>query len=323
MDNISNSPRDDSVSFYKDFKGLKSGKTLLPIIANHTPQPITKENHIIAHHNHNDITITGDSTIILPDNITADIFISLSNDILAKGVSAEKNLSLSPLYITILAKPESRGNIFWQNLPLTGVIKVDYHLAKNTLLNGFAFLALEHILRFQQTIYLDEEYSIANLFVAGKNHRHPKQSGFADSTMRAVHHASHSQSQMAVRGVVDNQEVMLAQVRTDIAVDKTAADTAQDIKAIILSPEAKFYGKPELNIKHDKVKAKHGLSVGALDDEQIYYLRSRGIDEKTARQLLLNSFFMGGLHYFFSDDLQKAEKWLTPFLQSLLDEPKK
>ena len=48
--------------------------------------------------------------------------------------------------------------------------------------------------------------------------------------------------------------------------------------------------KPELEIYNDDVKCAHGATVGELDIEQLFYLRSRGIDEKTARGLLIFAF---------------------------------
>jgi Fe-S cluster assembly protein SufD len=48
--------------------------------------------------------------------------------------------------------------------------------------------------------------------------------------------------------------------------------------------------KPELQIFADDVKCSHGATIGALDPEQIFYLRSRGIPESAAREMLIRAF---------------------------------
>jgi Fe-S cluster assembly protein SufD len=58
----------------------------------------------------------------------------------------------------------------------------------------------------------------------------------------------------------------------------------------MLSPLATVNTKPQLEIFADDVKCTHGATVGQLRDEEIFYLRSRGMSEDTARQLLTYGF---------------------------------
>ena len=60
-------------------------------------------------------------------------------------------------------------------------------------------------------------------------------------------------------------------------------------RAILLSENAKANAKPELEIYADDVICAHGATVGEIDDEQLFYLKSRGISEK-AKQILINAF---------------------------------
>jgi len=55
--------------------------------------------------------------------------------------------------------------------------------------------------------------------------------------------------------------------------------------------------KPQLEIYADDVKCSHGCTVGQLDEEALFYLRSRGINEKTAKSLLVHSFAVDILEY--------------------------
>jgi Fe-S cluster assembly protein SufD len=59
---------------------------------------------------------------------------------------------------------------------------------------------------------------------------------------------------------------------------------------LLLGDNAEIDTKPELEIYADDVKCSHGTTVGELDTEQLFYLRSRGIDETAARELLIGAF---------------------------------
>jgi Fe-S cluster assembly protein SufD len=77
-----------------------------------------------------------------------------------------------------------------------------------------------------------------------------------------------------------------------ILVDQEAQKTNayQSSKNILLSPDAKVYAKPQLEIFADDVKCSHGATIGQLDEEPVFYLRSRGLDLATARMLLVQAF---------------------------------
>lgn len=61
-------------------------------------------------------------------------------------------------------------------------------------------------------------------------------------------------------------------------------------KAILVSKNANANAKPELEIYADDVVCAHGATVGELDDDQLFYLNSRGIPENKARQMLIQAF---------------------------------
>ena len=61
-------------------------------------------------------------------------------------------------------------------------------------------------------------------------------------------------------------------------------------KSLLLSNKARVNSKPELEILADDVRCSHGVTIGNLSLEQLFYLRSRGIPEKEARKLLVSSF---------------------------------
>ena len=59
---------------------------------------------------------------------------------------------------------------------------------------------------------------------------------------------------------------------------------------MVLTDNASAYSKPELEIYADDVKCSHGSVTGQLDEEAMFYLRSRGMSEKSSRAVLLNAF---------------------------------
>ena len=62
-------------------------------------------------------------------------------------------------------------------------------------------------------------------------------------------------------------------------------------KGILLSDQSYFHSKPELKIFADDVKCSHGSTIGPIDSELLFYLRSRGLDKKISTTLLIMSFF--------------------------------
>ncbi len=72
--------------------------------------------------------------------------------------------------------------------------------------------------------------------------------------------------------------------------DAQKTDAKQTNKTLLLSDDATIDTKPQLEIFADDVRCTHGATVGQLDEEQIFYLRSRGIGERFARDILTTAF---------------------------------
>jgi Fe-S cluster assembly protein SufD len=72
--------------------------------------------------------------------------------------------------------------------------------------------------------------------------------------------------------------------------DSQKINAFQSNANVLLSDSATINSKPELEIYADDVKCSHGSTTGQLDDEAIFYLRARGISEKSARHLMVSAF---------------------------------
>lgn len=90
--------------------------------------------------------------------------------------------------------------------------------------------------------------------------------------------------------VVDDEAIGSFTGRIYVAHGASGTEAYQANRNIVGSPTARMYSKPQLEIYNDDVKCSHGCAVGQLDEMQIFYMRSRGIDEATARLLLKQAF---------------------------------
>jgi Fe-S cluster assembly protein SufD len=112
----------------------------------------------------------------------------------------------------------------------------------------------------------------------------------ADHHMIVEHAQPHCASHEYFNGILDDKSkgVFHGRIYVHQAAQKT--DAKQTNKNLLLSDDATADTKPQLEIYADDVKCTHGATIGQLNDESIFYLRSRGIPEKTARRMLIHAF---------------------------------
>jgi Fe-S cluster assembly protein SufD len=111
-----------------------------------------------------------------------------------------------------------------------------------------------------------------------------------DFTSVVAHDAPHCASRQTVKSVLDGHARGVFQGRIEVARAAQKTDGYQMNQALLLSDTAEIDIKPELEIFADDVKCSHGATIGALDPEQVFYLRSRGIPEDEARAMLIHAF---------------------------------
>lgn len=111
-----------------------------------------------------------------------------------------------------------------------------------------------------------------------------------DNRITVEHRAPHATSMQNYRGVLNGHArgVWNGKVIVHQGADKT--DATQNNRNLLLSRHAEIDAKPELEIYADDVKCSHGATVGQLDSNALFYLRTRGVDEATARSLLVFAF---------------------------------
>jgi Fe-S cluster assembly protein SufD len=117
----------------------------------------------------------------------------------------------------------------------------------------------------------------------------------ADFTTVVRHDAPSCISRQTVKNVLAGRSQGVFQGRIEVARAAQKTDGYQMNQALLLSPDAEIDTKPELEIFADDVKCSHGATVGELDAEQLFYLRSRGIPDGEARSMLVRAFLAEAL----------------------------
>lgn len=112
----------------------------------------------------------------------------------------------------------------------------------------------------------------------------------ADNSTWIDHLKPGSRCREIYKSVVDDDGHSVFQGKITVRPDAQKTDAHQLNKNMLLSPTAQADSKPELEIHADDVKCSHGAAAGELDREAMFYLRSRGLDEARARQLLIEAF---------------------------------
>ena len=120
------------------------------------------------------------------------------------------------------------------------------------------------------------------------------------------HNAPHCHSNQQVRGVADGDGYALFDGLVYVAPDAQQTEAYQQSRNVLLSPTARIQTQPQLEIYADDVKCSHGATVGQMNEEQIYYMRQRGLSEEDARRLQLGGF-VGEILSHIEDEALRAE----------------
>ena len=113
-----------------------------------------------------------------------------------------------------------------------------------------------------------------------------------DITSRIDHDAPDGQSFQRVHGILDDRAKAVFQGKVKVARYAQKTDGNQMSRTLLLSREAEANTKPELEIYADDVACSHGATIGEIDADQLFYLKSRGISTEEARQFLIEAFLV-------------------------------
>ncbi len=199
------------------------------------------------------------------------------------NLSKNSNLEIIKIYDDII-------NTY--NISLTlSTVKEKANLKSFALIKGSAFTRSEmHTLLEGE----DAKANINGIYLSSGNQHH-------DFTSCVYHNVPNCKSSQIVKGVLGEESTAVFQgkVRVEKLAQKTEAK--QMSRAIMLSDKAISNSKPELEIYADDVICGHGATVGELDEDQIFYLSSRGISRQKARVILIDAFLNEMISLSISD----------------------
>lgn len=111
-----------------------------------------------------------------------------------------------------------------------------------------------------------------------------------DNYMLVEHASPHCGSRQFYNGILDDHAHGVFHGRIIVHKEAQKTDAKQTNRNLLLSDDARIDTKPQLEIYADDVKCTHGATIGQIEENALFYLQSRGIDEASARRLLLLAF---------------------------------
>ena len=124
-----------------------------------------------------------------------------------------------------------------------------------------------------------------------------------DDTVFITHDAVNCESRQVFKKVLRNGATGVFQGKILVKADAQKTDGYQISQGLLLDDNSNFLAKPELEIYADDVACSHGSTVGAIDEDAIFYLISRGVPRKQAQDMLVLAFLAEAIDEIDSTDL--------------------
>ena len=173
-----------------------------------------------------------------------------------------------------------------ESVSAINVSTLSMHQARNANLSSHSVLLGGRLVRNNVHPVLGGEGGeclINGLFIgAGEQHM--------DNYMLVEHASPRCSSRQFYNGILDGQSHGVFHGRIIVHKDAQKTDAKQTNRNLLLSDQAQIDTKPQLEIYADDVKCTHGATIGQVEENALFYLRSRGVDEISARRLLLLAF---------------------------------
>lgn len=191
--------------------------------------------------------------------------------------------------------------------------KAVYHLKKHSSLNLWTFFG-DSSAHLRHEVFFDEPHGFASMNGLSLL------ANTSDVTheLLANHRSGACISRQFYKSIVTQEAKTAFDSLVSVAEGAAKTDSKQLNKNLILSRQARALSRPELKISADDVTCAHGSATGEIDKTQLFYLRSRGIDEKSARFMMIEGFAREVFEAV--PDLpvkSQIEKWMTSKINQL------
>lgn len=164
--------------------------------------------------------------------------------------------------------------------------KTDAYQDKNSIFNHYSFTFGAALSRTDVNSVLDNENIECHYYglYVGTDKQHMDHHTFAD------HAKPNCMSNEIYKGILDDESRGVFNGQILVRPDAQKTNAYQSNKTVLLSDKATIDTKPQLEIFADDVKCSHGATIGKLDEEAYFYIRSRGVQEKMAQSMLIHAF---------------------------------
>ena len=255
------------------------------------------------------------------------IYHTTNSELTSQNINLKINFELeenSSLKLIDLVKDKSNKNFI--------NIFYNFSLEKNSILKNYKIDQFENDnIRYMFNNIKQSSNSVSETFYLSKGSTFSKNEIFCDlkgehssafvngifSLNKSKHHeikakinhlVENTKSYQLVKSVLENKSrsVYQGKIYVDSKAQKT--DGYQLSKAILVDETTEFNAKPELEIYADDVKCSHGSASGSLDENSIFYLMSRGLSYKEAKELLINGFLVEVINQITDEPIKKLIK---------------
>ena len=239
------------------------------------------------------------NSLILNENSELNLINYINN-------SSKENFMVNTLENIKIKKDSTLKNILINSSKCNGYfhkyIKSD--VEKNSTFENYLLSSGLRFNKLDIEINLNEENANSSVFSALNlmNNEHQ------EIKTRINHNSPNCNSYQKVKNVLNDESKGVYQGKIFVKNIAQKTDAYQLSKALILNDTAEFDAKPELEIYADDVKCSHGSTSGSIDLNSIHYLKSRGIPEKEAYQMLINGFLSEVLEKLFEGKLKNFLK---------------
>ena len=219
--------------------------------------------------------------MVVVENVRVEVFESFSmqeskNSFFLYGIDVKIGADATILWI----RDENRTN---NEADLVGVHKYDVAKQGALELKTFDYGSANSLhlykIDLQDYAWLDASH----LLLASSN----AQRG---NVIEVNHNKPYAKSVQEARTILKDNATGIFDAKICVKPEAPYSNAAQNSKAILLDENAHMYAKPQLEIYIDELEASHGSSIGALDEEALFYLCSRGIQKNDARSMLVLAF---------------------------------
>jgi len=246
-----------------------------------------------------------DNTPLL--NMPRSLFV-LGRNSQAKVIETYGGEGAQPYFTNTVSEVILSDNAGFDHLKLQVESEKAYHVStiqvdqqKNSRYTSFAFSFGGHLVRNNINLVMNGEGidSILNGLYVGTGEQH------IDNHTSIDHANPNCHSEELYKGVLDDQAHGVFSGKIFVRPDAQKTNAIQSNNCILLSDSAAIDTKPQLEIFADDVRCTHGATVGQLNEDAYFYMRSRGIDKAKARQLLIYAFASDVIDRLDSDPIRE------------------